>query len=81
MQGGRRDSVLAALNHQEADRIPIDLEGTHITGISTEAYERLKKYLGIEGKTILADRLSSVQNIQNEVPSENIFTMFDAALE
>ncbi|MFX0200773.1 MAG: uroporphyrinogen decarboxylase family protein [Candidatus Hodarchaeota archaeon] len=67
MQAGNRERVLAALNHRDSDRIPIDFGGTHVTGISTEAYERLKKYLGIKGKTILADRLHQLPRIDEDI--------------
>ena len=40
-----RDRVWAALNHQEADRIPIDLGGTIVSSITKTAYSDLKKYL------------------------------------
>ena len=45
-----RERVLEALNHQEADRIPFDLGGT-CTTIEVDAYEELKKHLGVKSKT------------------------------
>jgi uroporphyrinogen decarboxylase len=42
-----RDRVWAALNHQEPDRIPIDLGGTIVSSITKTAYSDLKKYLGM----------------------------------
>jgi uroporphyrinogen decarboxylase len=42
-----RDRVLLALDHQEPDRVPIDFGGTTATGIFDQAYELLKKYLGL----------------------------------
>ena len=39
-----RERVLAALNHKEPDRVPIDCGGA-TTGIETEAYNPLKKIL------------------------------------
>jgi uroporphyrinogen decarboxylase len=45
-----RDRVLAALRHQEPDRVPIDL-GAGTTGIEVEAYDRLKALLGFESQT------------------------------
>ena len=41
-----RDRVLAALNFEEADRVPIDLGGTPSSGISAIAYEALKRHIG-----------------------------------
>ena len=43
-----RDRVLAALNHEETDRVPIDLSGHRSSGISAIAYARLRDYLGLE---------------------------------
>jgi len=40
-----RERILAALNHQETDRTPIDLGGSHFTTICAGAYENLKNHL------------------------------------
>ncbi len=40
-----RERVRLAINHKEADRVPIDLGGMRSTGISTIAYNRLRKKL------------------------------------
>ena len=45
-----RERVLAALKHQEADRVPLDLGG-YPTTIETIPYNELKKYLGIQSET------------------------------
>ncbi|MEW5717453.1 MAG: hypothetical protein AB1817_02385, partial [Chloroflexota bacterium] len=42
-----RERVLMALNHQEPDRVPVDLGGTTATSIFTDAYARLKAHLGL----------------------------------
>ena len=42
-----RDRVLLALNHEEADRIPIDLGATIVSSITKRAYIDLKQYLGM----------------------------------
>ena len=42
-----RDRVMLALNHQEPDRIPIDLGGTICSSIHRNAYVELKKHLGM----------------------------------
>ena len=44
-----RERVLAALDHQEPDRIPRDFGGTSTTSIHLEAHSRLKQFLGMEG--------------------------------
>jgi uroporphyrinogen decarboxylase len=45
-----RDSVLAALNHVETDRVPIDLVG--VGGIAAIAYIRLRAYLRLEPRPV-----------------------------
>jgi len=42
-----RDRVIAALNHEETDRVPIDFGGSRVTGISAVAYRRLLEHLGV----------------------------------
>jgi uroporphyrinogen decarboxylase len=42
-----RERVLAALNHQPVDRIPIDLGGTQNSTVCTGAYDSLKAFLAV----------------------------------
>jgi len=42
-----RQRVLAAINHAEPDRVPIDLGMHTSSGISVFAYDALRKYLGV----------------------------------
>ena len=42
-----RERVLRALNHQEGDRIPIDLGATIVSSIAKKSYIELKNYLGM----------------------------------
>jgi uroporphyrinogen decarboxylase len=41
-----RDRVLAAINHQQPDRIPVDMGSTPSSGISAIAYSNLVKHIG-----------------------------------
>jgi len=45
-----RDRVLAAVNHREPDRVPIDLGGSPATSIEPGLYSRLRKQLEIDGE-------------------------------
>lgn len=46
-----RERVLAAIRHEEADRVPIDAGGTGVTSINLIAYGKLKRHLGLtEGR-------------------------------
>ena len=43
-----RERVLAVLNHEVPDRVPIILGASNATGISMPTYQKLKKLLGVE---------------------------------
>ncbi len=47
-----RERVLAALNHRESDRVPIDLSGHRSSGIAAMAYVKLRKHLGLPVRPI-----------------------------
>ncbi|MBN2011925.1 methyltransferase [candidate division KSB1 bacterium] len=47
-----KERVLAAVNHQQSDRVPIDFGGHRSSGIMAIAYAKLKKYLGIHSGDI-----------------------------
>jgi uroporphyrinogen decarboxylase len=53
-----RQRVLAALDHQQPDRVPIDVGGSSATTLIGEAYERLKAHLGIAEETRYMKRKS-----------------------
>ncbi|MCS7260829.1 MAG: uroporphyrinogen-III decarboxylase [Anaerolineae bacterium] len=42
-----RERVLTALNHQEPDKVPIDLGGTIVTTLTRIVYQNLRTYLGM----------------------------------
>lgn len=42
-----RERVLAALRHEETDRVPIDLGSHGSSTIAVRAYMKLRKYLGV----------------------------------
>lgn len=47
-----RERVLAAINHQQPDRVPLDMGTTFYTGISACALYRLRKYYGLKTRPI-----------------------------
>lgn len=47
-----RERVLKAANHQEPDRVPIDLGGTYVTGIMAQALAKLRRHMGLEDSPI-----------------------------
>jgi uroporphyrinogen decarboxylase len=42
-----RERVLASLNHQQPDRVPIDLSGHRSSGIAAMVYPKLREALGL----------------------------------
>ena len=49
------ERIINAINHRQPDKIPVDLGSSTVTGISGIAYNNLKKYLNIEGRTRIYD--------------------------
>lgn len=43
-----RERVRKAINHEEADRVPIDIGGTKVTGVHVDHYVALGRYLGLD---------------------------------
>jgi len=67
-----RERVLAALNLQEPDRVPIDFGSTIATTIIQPAYEKLQNYLGMPHEIqFMAKRARTV------VPDERVLQRFD----
>ena len=57
-----------ALEHQEADRVPIDFGATCASGISAIAYNRLKKHLGLRGgETRICDMWQQIARPEPEI--------------
>ena len=54
-----RERILRALQHQEADRVPIDLGGNQ-TGIHKNAYRSLIKHLGIADEIRIMDAVQPI---------------------
>ena len=68
-----RERVLAALEHREPDRVPIDLGSCGPTGIHVLAYERLLKVLGIEEELKIWDMVGQLAR-----PSETVLELVGA---
>ena len=49
-----KEIVKKALNHQEPDRIPVDLGGGPTSGIHVSTIENLRNYYGLEKRTVKA---------------------------
>jgi len=68
-----RQRVLAALNHQEPDLVPIDCGGTQVSSLTLVANDRLKEYLHIDqgGEFITCPLTESIQ------PVDEILNLFE----
>jgi len=63
-----RERVRRAINHQEADRVPLDLGSTLVTGIAASVYAKLKKALGIAGGNVkVYDPYQFLAEVEEEV--------------
>lgn len=61
-----RQRVLAALRHQEPDRVPLDVGGGNSTSLLVETYERLKDHLGISCPTRIASKAFRIADLDEE---------------
>ncbi|MDP6353146.1 MAG: uroporphyrinogen decarboxylase family protein [Alphaproteobacteria bacterium] len=68
----RRERVLAALNRQQPDRVPIDLGGTYASTVYFTAYDKLKQHMGLEHDTRLGVRRSRCA-----LPDNSMLDYFD----
>jgi uroporphyrinogen decarboxylase len=62
-----RERVVAAINHQQPDRIPIDLGGTRQSGIAASTYHRLKQHLGLSSPTRVFDLYQMLAEVERPV--------------
>ena len=62
-----RERVVTVLNHQEPDRVPLDIGGGGATSIVVEGYERLKRALGISSETRMMNKVFRVAFLDESV--------------
>ena len=63
-----RERIIEALNHREADRVPIDFGGTRSTGIHAIAYNNLNKYLfGINNRVLVYDVYQQLAVVESRI--------------
>ncbi|NWF53903.1 MAG: hypothetical protein HXY45_03815 [Syntrophaceae bacterium] len=67
-----RERVLAVLNLQEPDRVPVDFGSTIATTIIQPAYERLQNYLDIRQEIVFMAKRS-----RTVIPDERVLQRFD----
>lgn len=62
-----RERLLAALSHQQPDRVPLDIGGTVDSSIVVEGYERLKKHFGVEAENRFINRMMRVVDVDERI--------------
>jgi uroporphyrinogen decarboxylase len=62
-----RERVIAALNHQEPDRVPLDIGGGLSTTLVVEGYENLKKHFGIKSGTEMLSKMYRLVKLDENV--------------
>ena len=62
-----RERVQLALNHQQPDRVPIDVGGTRQSGIAASTYHKLKERLGFSTPTRVFDLYQILAEIEEPV--------------
>lgn len=62
-----RQRVLCAINHQPADRVPIDLGGTRQSGIAASTYAKLTRLLGLSSRTRVFDVYQMLAEVERPV--------------
>ena len=62
-----RERLIAALNHGESDRVPMDLGSTRVTGIVVAGYERLKRHFGIDRENVIVDGMQQLAAVDEEI--------------
>jgi uroporphyrinogen decarboxylase len=65
-----RERILCAINHRQPDRQPLDLGSNYTTSLVVEAYEELKKHLGLQTPTELLDQMQRAVEVEEEVLRE-----------
>ena len=75
MAMSHRERVVAALEHRESDRVPVDFGGGPATQIHPEAYSNLLAHLGYEEENLPVSHRGEGQVV---APSERVLQRFDA---
>jgi uroporphyrinogen decarboxylase len=70
-----RERVLAVINHETPDRLPVDFGGSPATGINLLAYQRLKRHLGLPGPVRVQNERSILA-----LADDAVFELFDVDL-
>lgn len=62
-----RERVIRTLSHQEVDRIPFDLGGTHNSSIHIDEYQKLKAYFGVEAEDTIMHKMMQTAAVHEPI--------------
>ena len=62
-----RKRLLAALSHQQPDKVPIDIGGTVNSSIVVEGYGNLKEYFDVDAEDTLCNRMMRVVKVDEKI--------------
>jgi uroporphyrinogen decarboxylase len=62
-----RERVMAALRHEEPDRVPLDIGGGQSTSLVAEAYENFKRFIGFSAPERSLQEIYRVARLDEEV--------------
>jgi len=63
-----RERVRLAINHKEADRVPLDLGSTLVTGIQASVYHKLKNVLSVSKRLVkVYDPFQMLAEVEDEI--------------
>jgi uroporphyrinogen-III decarboxylase len=62
-----RERVMKAVNHQEPDRVPIDLGGSIVSGIMAGALVHLRRHLGMEKPVKIYDAFQMLGEVEMDL--------------
>lgn len=61
------ERVKFALEHKEPDRVPFDLGGTMVSGVSIKALRNLRKFLGLYGEPKVKDKITQMAHTGEDI--------------
>ncbi|NSW83162.1 MAG: methyltransferase [Syntrophothermus sp.] len=65
-----RERVYKAINHEQPDKVPVDLGATAVTGISASSYAKLRKRLGLKaGRVKVWEPYQILGEVEEEIRS------------
>ncbi len=75
-----RERVNLALNHKEADHVPLDIGGTGVSQIHVTAYRNLRQYLNLPERTpkimFLAEQLAEIEvDVTDRLETDFVFLL------